>query len=266
LNRDGVFGFRLDLVSLIGAARAGNNLFVRVQRGNPGMSVSILVVEDEDRIRETINTALLEEGYTTTAVESAEEALYVVSERVFQAAIIDVNLPKRSGLEFLARLRERDREIAVIVVSAKDSVQDRIDGLMEGADDYLVKPFAIPELLARIHALLRRGRSDQRLKMKVGNLHLDYLHRKVARGGRAIDLTLREFDLLHYLMEHVDRVVTRDMLARDVWKETNRATPLDGVIDVHISRLRKKIDVADEAALIHTIRGVGFSLNETSYS
>jgi two-component system, OmpR family, copper resistance phosphate regulon response regulator CusR len=225
------------------------------------MSVSILVVEDEDRIREAINVALIEEGYTTVVVDSAEEALYVVSERIFQAAVIDVNLPKRSGLEFLAKLRERDRDIAVIVVSARDSVKDRIHGLMEGADDYLVKPFAIPELLARIHALLRRGRSDQRLKMKVGNLHIDFLNRKVVRAGRSIDLTLREFDLLQYLMEHSDRVVTRDMLARDVWKEINRATPLDGVIDVHVSRLRKKIDTTEEVILIHTIRGVGFSLS-----
>jgi two-component system, OmpR family, copper resistance phosphate regulon response regulator CusR len=232
------------------------------------MSVSILVVEDEDRIREAINVALTEEGYATVAVESAEEALYVVSERTFQAAVIDVNLPKRSGLEFLAKLRERDSDIAVIVVSARDSVQDRIDGLMEGADDYMVKPFAIPELLARIHALLRRGRSDQRLKMKVGNLHLDYLNRKVMRAGKTIDLTLREFDLLQYFMEHSDRVVTREMLARDVWKEINRATPLDGVIDVHVSRLRKKIDVLEEVTLIHTIRGIGFSLsaNQSLYS
>ncbi len=230
------------------------------------MSVSILIVEDEDRIREAINIALIEEGYTTVAVESAEEALYVSSERIFQAAIIDVNLPKRSGLEFLTKLRERDREIAVIVVSARDSVKDRIHGLMEGADDYLVKPFAIPELLARIHALLRRGRSDQRLKMKVGNLHMDYLNRKVVRAGRSIDLTLREFDLLQYLMEHSDRVVTRDMLARDVWKEINRATPLDGVIDVHVSRLRKKIDTVEEVILIHTIRGVGFSLSTNQLS
>jgi two-component system, OmpR family, copper resistance phosphate regulon response regulator CusR len=225
------------------------------------MSVAILVVEDEGRIREAIKIALIEEGYAAIAVESAEDALYAVSERSFQAAVIDVNLPKRSGLEFLTKLRERDRDIAVIVVSARDSVQDRIHGLMQGADDYLVKPFAIPELLARIHALLRRGRSDQRLKMKVGNLHMDYLHRKVMRSGRLIDLTLREFDLLQYMMEHSDRVVTRDMLARDVWKEMNRATPLDGVIDVHISRLRKKIDFADQIILIHTIRGIGFSLS-----
>jgi two-component system, OmpR family, copper resistance phosphate regulon response regulator CusR len=232
------------------------------------MTVSILVVEDEDRIREAINTALVEEGYATVAVESAEEALYITSERVFQAAIIDVNLPKRSGLEFLAKLRERDRDIAVIVVSARDSLEDRVNGLMDGADDYLVKPFAIPELLARIHALLRRGRSDQRLKIKVGNLHIDYLNRKVTRAGRAVELTLREFDLLQYLMEHSDSVVTRDMLARDVWKEINRATPLDGVIDVHVSRLRKKIDAAGEITLIHTIRGIGFSLsaNQTLYS
>jgi DNA-binding response OmpR family regulator len=135
-------------------------------------------------------------------------------------------------------------------------------GLDSGADDYLVKPFAFPELLARVRALLRRGRPDQILRLKAADLEMDLISRRVTRGHRPVELTAREFDLLEYLLRHHLRLVSREMLARDVWKEPFRATPLDNVIDVHIARLRKKVDQDGATKLIHTVRGVGFVLRE----
>src|SRR5204863_2599039 len=149
-----------------------------------------------------------------------------------------------------------------LILTARDAVEDRVLGLDEGADDYLVKPFAFPELLARIRALLRRGRPDQVLRLKVADLDMDLLTRHAARGDTALDLTPREHELLEYLMRHQGRLVSREMLAREVWKEPARATPLDNVIDVHIARLRKKVDPDGVPRLIHTIRGVGFVLQE----
>jgi len=147
--------------------------------------------------------------------------------------------------------------------AARDGVDDRVLGLDLGADDYLVKPFALPELLARIRALLRRGRPADVLRLKVADLELDLVSRRVARGDRLIDLTGREFDLLEYLLRHQGHLVSREMLARDVWKEPRRATPLDNVIDVQMTRLRRKVDSEDAVRLIHTVRGVGFVVRES---
>jgi DNA-binding response OmpR family regulator len=149
-----------------------------------------------------------------------------------------------------------------LLLTAKDAVEDRVVGLDAGADDYLVKPFAFPELGARIRALLRRNKTDSDIVLKIGDLEIDPVRRNVVRAGHRIDLTVREFDLLEYLANNHSRVVSREMLARDVWKETARATPLDNVIDVHIARLRKKLDDSFERKLLHTVRGVGFTLNE----
>jgi two-component system, OmpR family, copper resistance phosphate regulon response regulator CusR len=222
------------------------------------MSVAILVVEDDRRIRETIVSALEAEHYSVLGVDSSEEAWFLLCEQKFQLIVLDINLPKRDGVEFLKLLRQRDAETAVLVVSARDSVEQRVEGLAAGADDYVVKPFALVEVVMRVHSLLRRGRTDQRLRYKLDDLHVDLLTRKVSRGGRNIELTVMEFDLLCFLVQNQDRIISRDMLARDVWREVNRATPLDSVIDVHISRLRKKLDTAPAKQLIHTIRGVGF--------
>ena len=150
----------------------------------------------------------------------------------------------------------------MLVVTARDSLEDRVIGLDCGADDYLVKPFAFEEMLARIRALVRRGRATEAAHLELGELDMDLVTRKVARAGRPIELTVREFELLEYLLRHEGQVVSRGLLARDVWKETARTTPLDNVIDVHIARLRKKIDLDHELKLIHTIRGVGFMLRE----
>ena len=169
-------------------------------------------------------------------------------------------LPHRDGLEILATVRKRGLQTPVLILTAKDTVSDRVRGLDSGADDYLVKPFAIPELLARIRALLRRGRSDQVLKLQHEDLEMDLVTRKVTRAGQTLELTVKEFEILEYLLRHVGRVVSREMLTRDVWHIAARATPLDNVIDVSIARLRRKIDDPFPAKLLHTVRGVGFVL------
>jgi DNA-binding response OmpR family regulator len=149
-----------------------------------------------------------------------------------------------------------------MLLTARDSVEDRVHGLDVGADDYLVKPFALPELLARCRALLRRGVSEKPGKLTVGDLALDAAARKFSRNGQPMELTAREYDLLEYLLRNQGSVVSREMLARDVWKETARATPIDNVIDVHIARLRRKLDDGFDRKLLHTVRGVGFILRE----
>jgi len=152
--------------------------------------------------------------------------------------------------------------LTVLILTARDGVDDRVHGLDLGADDYLVKPFAVPELLARIRALLRRGRPSDVLRLKAVDLELDLVGRRATRGDRSLDLTVREFDLLEYLLRHQGHLVSREMLAHDVWKEPRRATPLDNVIDVQMVRLRKKVDAPGAPRLIHTVRGVGFVLRE----
>jgi DNA-binding response OmpR family regulator len=174
--------------------------------------------------------------------------------------ILDLMLPGRDGLEVLATLRKRKLDTPVLILTAKDTVDDRVHGLDVGADDYLIKPFAFSELLARIRALLRRGRPDQALKLQHDDLTIDLPTRKVARAGAPIELTVKEFEILEYLLRHAGRVVSREMLARDVWRITARATPLDNVIDVTIARLRRKIDDPFITKLLHTVRGVGFIL------
>jgi DNA-binding response OmpR family regulator len=148
------------------------------------------------------------------------------------------------------------------VLTARDSLEDRVTGLDAGADDYLVKPFAFAELLARTRALVRRGRVAEAPRLALADLDMDLVTRQVTRSGRPVDLTVREFELLEYLLRYQGQVVSRETLARDVWKETSRTTPLDNVIDVHIARLRRKVDAEDRPKLIHTVRGVGFMLRE----
>jgi two-component system copper resistance phosphate regulon response regulator CusR len=152
----------------------------------------------------------------------------------------------------------------VLILTSRDSIEDRVVGLDAGADDYLVKPFASPELLARVRALLRRGRAERpaNAKFQISDLELDVAGRIARRGSQLLDLTAREFSILEYLLSNEGRVVSRDMLARDVWKETSRHTPLDNVIDVQIARLRRKIDDPFPEKLLHTVRGIGFVLRK----
>jgi len=226
--------------------------------------VHILIVEDETKVAQALKEGLAREGYEVTVAGTGEEGYYLLDARTFDLVVLDLMLPGRSGLEILATLRTRNRGIPVLILTARDTVQDRVVGLDTGADDYLVKPFAFPELAARIRALLRRGRAEPLSCLRVSDLELDVPGRRVTRAGRDLELTAREFELLEYLLRNRGRVVSREMLARDVWKETDRATPLDNVIDVHIARLRRKIDDAFESKLIHTVRGVGFIVKEGS--
>lgn len=222
----------------------------------------ILIIEDQPKVAQSLKHGLEVEHFDVTAASTGEEGFFLVSSRVFDLLILDLMLPGRDGLEILHTLRSRGLVTPVIILSARDTVADRIRGLDLGADDYLVKPFAFEELLARIRALLRRGRAHDVLRFAVADLEVDRVTRRVMRGGKSVELTAREYELLDYLLLHQGRVVSREMLVRDVWREVTRATPLDNVIDVHIARLRRKIDNGHTCPLIHTLRGVGFVLQE----
>jgi DNA-binding response OmpR family regulator len=222
----------------------------------------ILVVEDEQKVADALREGLEDERYDVVVERTGEGAFFRVNTETFDVVLLDLTLPGRDGLEILRALRQRRMETPVLVLTARDSLQDRVTGLDAGADDYLVKPFAFAELLARIRALVRRGRVADAPRLTVGDLEMDLVTRKVLRGGRPVDLTVREFELLEFLMRYQSQVVSRETLARDVWKETARTTPLDNVIDVHIARLRRKVDLEHNTKLIHTVRGVGFMLRE----
>jgi two-component system copper resistance phosphate regulon response regulator CusR len=225
--------------------------------------VRILVVEDEQKVADALREGLVEEHYDVIVERTGEAAFFRINTENFDVILLDLGLPGRDGLEILSALRQRGTKTPVLVLTARDTLQDRVSGLDAGADDYLIKPFAFAELLARIRALARRGRVADAPRLTVGDLEMDLITRKVTRSGTPVDLTVREFELLEYLMRHGGQVVSRETLARDVWKETARTTPLDNVIDVHIARLRRKIDLEGAAVkLIHTVRGVGFMLRE----
>ena len=224
--------------------------------------VRVLIVEDERKLAQVISSALQAEHYDVVVAATGEDGFYRANAELFDLVLLDLMLPGRSGLEILQTLRQRRIDAPVLILTARDGVDDRVLGLDLGADDYLVKPFALPELLARIRALLRRGRPSEVFRLKVGDLELDPVARRVARADRPIDLTAREFELLEYLLRHQGHLVSREMLARDVWKEPRRATPLDNVIDVQMARLRRKVDPDGAARLIHTVRGVGFVMRE----
>lgn len=222
----------------------------------------ILVIEDEPKIAKAIREGLESEKYQVTVAETGEDGYFLATTQAFDLVLLDLMLPGRSGLEILTALRKQKCQTPVLILTARDAVEDRVEGLDTGADDYVVKPFAFPELLARIRALTRRGRPEQALRLKLADLELDCVTRKVTRSGQEIDLTAKEFDLLEYLLRHQSHVVSREMLACDVWKVKSRATPLDNVIDVHITRLRRKVDAPFKKKLLKTIRGVGFVLKE----
>jgi len=224
--------------------------------------MDILVIEDEPKVARAVKAGLETEGYRVSTAATGEEGFFLATTRSFDLILLDLMLPGRSGFEILASLREKACQIPVLVLTARDAVEDRVKGLDSGADDYLIKPFAFPELLARIRALTRRGRTDRVLRHKLADLDLDCITRRVTRAGMEIHLTAKEFELLEYLMRNQGQVVSREMLAHDVWQVASRASPLDNVIDVHITRLRAKMDVPFPKKLLHTIRGVGFTLRE----
>ena len=180
----------------------------------------------------------------------------------FDLILLDVTLPARSGLEVLGDIRRAGLKTPVLILTSRDSIEDRVHGLDAGADDYLVKPFAFPELLARVRALMRRNLPPASSSLQIADLSLEMEGRTAMRAGKKLELTAREFDLLEYLLVNRGIVVSREMLAREVWKQVMRYTPLDNVIDVQITRLRRKLDGEFQKKLLHTVRGVGFVLRE----
>jgi two-component system, OmpR family, copper resistance phosphate regulon response regulator CusR len=224
----------------------------------------VLFVEDERKLAGAVSSGLSSEGHTVVVANTGEEGFYLLNTQEFNIVLLDVMLPKRSGIEVLKEMRKRGFKTPVLILTSRDSVEDRVLGLDAGADDYLVKPFALPELLARVRALLRRGNGDvpARANFRLSDLEVDVNGRKARRGSQLLDLTAKEFNLLEYFLSNQGKVVSRDMLARDVWKEISRHTPIDNVIDVQIARLRRKIDDPFPNKLLHTVRGIGFVLRE----
>jgi DNA-binding response OmpR family regulator len=222
--------------------------------------VRILVIEDQKKHLDSLQRGLEAEGYHVTTASSGEEGLACASADGIDAVVLDLMLPGRDGMGVLRELRSRGFIKPVLILTACDSIDNRVRGLDEGANDYLVKPFAFAELLARLRALLRQDVSGHVLFLSASDLKMDLLTRRVFRSGEEVGLTGREYELLEYLLRHKNQVVTRDMIALDVWKEKTGA--MTRVIDVYINALRKKVDCTGCVALIQTVRGVGYALRE----
>jgi two-component system, OmpR family, copper resistance phosphate regulon response regulator CusR len=227
-----------------------------------GGRMRVLIVEDEEKMAKALRTGLEADQFSVSVARTGEEGFFLASTEPYDLMILDLMLPRRDGMEVLAALRQRNVSVPVLILTSKDAVKDRVRGLDAGADDYMVKPFAFSELLARIRALLRRGKPELGDKLRLADLEMDTSGRAASRSGKDLQLTAREFDLLEYLLRQQGRVVSREMLARDVWQETSRYTPLDNVIDVHVAHLRRKLDEPFKKKLLHTVRGVGFVLRE----
>jgi two-component system, OmpR family, copper resistance phosphate regulon response regulator CusR len=223
----------------------------------------ILVVEDDPRMADNLVSGLAGSGYQVSLARTGEEAYFLVHSTQPDLVLLDLTLPHRGGLEILAQIRTQQLPTRVLILTSHNSVDDRVTGLNSGADDYLGKPFSFPELLARVASLLRRLPAPPRsASLQIADVSIDTKAHLVSRSGIPIDLTPREYDLLLYLLEHRNQAVSREMLAKDVWHETSRFTPIDNVIDVQMARLRRKIDDPFPAKLVQTLRGVGFILRE----
>ena len=221
-----------------------------------------LLVEDNSEIQKFLLRALTEAGYQLDVASSAEEAVTLVQEGTHDLFIVDLTLPGMDGLDFIEHCRARGVFAPVLILSARRSVDERVLGLEKGGDDYLTKPFALAELLARIRVLLRRGGASetQATRLEIADLELDLLGREVRRSGKLIELTSKEFTLLEYLCRNRGRVVTRTMILDRVWGM--RFDPATNIVDVHIHRLRTKVDSDAPKKLIHTIRGAGYVLED----
>jgi two-component system copper resistance phosphate regulon response regulator CusR len=220
--------------------------------------VRILVVEDEPKLAAAVKQGLEANDHAVSVAPTGEDGFFLAQTQSFDVMIFDVMLPGRDGFEIIGSLRRLGHRTPILLLTSKDAIEDRVRGLDSGADDYLSKPFALSELQARVRALGRRGAPEFGAALKLEDLELDRVRHVAVRGGKTLELTAREFELLEYLMRHVDEVVSREMLAREVWKETSRHTPIDNLIDVHIARLRRKLDDPYPKNLLHTVRGVGF--------
>ena len=220
----------------------------------------ILIVEDEKKVAGFIKKGLEEETYAVDVACDGEEGLHLGSEGQYDLIILDIMLPKINGLEILSQLRTQGNDIPILLLTAKDAVDDRVTGLNKGADDYLTKPFAFSELLARVRVLLRRGKAEVKTILQIADLTLDLVSHKVNRGGDEIELTGKEYSLLEYFIRNQEKVLTRTMIAEHVW-DYNFDT-FTNVIDVYINHLRNKIDKGRQGKLLHTLRGVGYIMKE----
>jgi DNA-binding response OmpR family regulator len=223
----------------------------------------ILLIEDDRKMSAALVSGIEAAGYEVIAASSAEEGFFLVHQTQPDLLLLDLTLPQRNGLDILKQIRSEGIDVRVMILTSHNTVEDRVEGLRTGADDYLGKPFSFPELVARIDALLRRFLPDAPTSaFQIGDLTIDTKARSASRNGEPLELTAREFDLLLYLAENRGRTVSREMLARDVWRETARYTPIDNVIDVQVARLRRKVDDPFTVKLLQTVRGMGFSLKE----
>ena len=222
----------------------------------------ILVVEDRKRLLSSLRRGLEEEGYEVETAATGEAGYFLATTKAVDALVLDVMLPGRDGLQVLKELRAKGFAKPVLILTSKDAVEDRVKGLDSGADDYLVKPFAFAELVARLRALFRRNTGERETILRADNLEMDLLARLVVRDGLELNLTHREFELLEFLLQHRNTVVTRAMIGRDVWKEPDGVWT--NVIEVCVNALRKKVELPGQKQLIHTVRGVGYALRDRS--
>jgi DNA-binding response OmpR family regulator len=220
----------------------------------------VLIVEDQKRLLGSLQRGLAEEGYEVLAAPTGEEGFYLASTRAPDVVVLDLMLPGRDGLQVLADLRAQGFTRPVLILTSRDAVEDRVRGLDAGADDYLVKPFAFAELVARLRVLLRRHLMEGEVLLRADTLEMDLLARRVVRAGIELELSHREFELLYFLLRHKNTTVTRDMIGREVWKEPDGV--LTNIIEVYINTLRKKVEQPGQRQLIHTVRGVGYALRE----
>jgi len=228
-------------------------------QGLPGATVRILLVEDEQKVASFIRSALEEQSYAVDVSHDGEEELYLAESTNYDLVVLDIMLPHVDGFQLLRRLRSRKPAVPVLVLTARGNVEDRVRGLDLGADDYLVKPFALAELTARVRALLRRGVRESVHELRIDDLVVDVSRRRVSRAGKPIDLSNKEYSLLEYLMRNANHVVTRSMIAEHVWDASFDS--FTNVIDVYINHLRNKIDRSFPRKLIHSVRGVGYRLS-----
>lgn len=219
----------------------------------------ILIVEDETKLAAALAQGLRRDGFDVSVVHNGEAGLEKLRSEFFGLILLDLTLPGISGLDTLRRIRNQGLQTPVLILTAMSTVDDRVEGLNAGADDYLVKPFALRELMARVRALLRSSPEETR-PFQVADLTIDRNARCVVRAGVPIDVTAREYQVVEYLLAHQGAVVTRELLARDIWKVPARCTTVDNVVDAHIARIRKKLDGPFQTKLLHTIRGLGFTL------
>lgn len=221
----------------------------------------VLIVEDERKILRGLERGLGAAGYEVLSASSGEAGYELALREPLDCMVLDLMLPGKDGVAILRDLRAAGKTLPVLILTARDEIEDRVIGLDSGADDYIVKPFAFAELLARIRVILRRGQAERETVLRGAGLEMDLLRRRVVQGGAEISLTLREFEVLEYFLRHKNSTVTRAMLGRDVWKEPEYA--LTNVIDVYINALRKKLEKPGSRPIIHTLRGVGYSLQDT---